>query len=299
MEKTIFRITLILITIGMIFSGCGNNQDGTSFTGKIEGKTHTLSSPVSDRLVEINVSEGDWVEKGAILGNIDATSLNLQLKGLHSNVDQIHLQEKDLDINLEQISENYDHYNTMYQKNLALLKQEAVSDQTVRDLKLLVDKWNRDRRSMEIRLQLLKSQQENLQYQIAQVEDTLSKTILTAPSDGYIDKIYFERDEFIPPLRPVIDLVNLDNVWCHIYVSESALTEIKPGDSVKAKIANYAFGGKISHINSRAEFSPKEILSPDNRKALVYAVKINFENPDRILKIGMPIDVYLQKESNE
>ncbi|MCK5196866.1 MAG: efflux RND transporter periplasmic adaptor subunit [Spirochaetales bacterium] len=299
MEKRILRIGLILIITGMIFSGCGNDPDISSFTGIIEGETHTLSSPVSDRLVELKVSEGDWVAKGAILGNIDATSLNLQLKGLHTSLDQIHLQEKDLEINLEQIGETFDHYNTMYQKNLALLKQEAVSDQTVRDLKLLVDKWNRDSRSVEIRLQLLKSQQENLQYQIAQVEDTLSKTILTASSDGYIDKIYFERNEFIPPMRPVIDLVNLDNVWCHIYVSESALTEITPGDPVKAEISNHAFTGKISHINSRAEFSPKEILSPDNRKALVYAVKISFENPDRILKIGMPINVYLQDDSND
>ncbi len=299
MEKGILRIGLILIIIGMIFSGCGNNPDRTSFTGIIEGETYTLSSPVSDRLVELKVSEGDWVEKGAILGNIDATSLNLQQKSLYSSLDQIYLQEKDLEINLEQIGETYDHYNTMYQKNLALLKQEAVSDQTVRDLKLLVDKWNRDRRSVEIRIQLLKSQQENLQYQIAQVEDTMSKTILTAPSDGYIDKIYFERNEFIPPLRPVIDLVNLDNVWCQIYVSESALTEITPGDPVKAKISNYAFRGEISHINSRAEFSPKEILSPDNRKALVYGVKISFENPDRILKIGMPINVYLQEDNND
>lgn len=299
MEKGILCIGLILITIGMIFSGCRNNPDKTSFTGIIEGETHTLSSPVSDRLVELKVSEGDWVEKGAILGNIDATSLNLQRKGLFSSLDQIHLQENDLEINLEQIGETYDHYNTMYQKNLALLKQEAVSDQTVRDLKLLVDKWNRDRRSMEIRLQLLKSQQENLQYQIAQVEDTLSKTILTAPSDGYIDKIYFERDEFIPPLRPVIDLVNLDNVWCHIYVSESALPKISPGDSARGMVSDYTFEGKISHINSRAEFSPKEILSPDNRKALVYAVKISFKNPDRILKIGMPIDVYLQEDSSD
>ena len=48
-----------------------------------------------------------------------------------------------------------------------------------------------------------------------------------------------------------------------------------------------------------AEFSPKEILSPDNRKAMVYAVKVSFENQDRILKIGMPIDVYLQEKSND
>jgi len=290
---------IILSMAGILLSGCGSNTDKITYTGIVEGETHTVSSPVSDRLRTLNVSEGDWVKKGDVLGNIDDSSLNLKLKGLHSSLDQIHLQEKDVTISLEQIGETYDHYNSMYQKNLALLKQEAVSDQAVRDLKLQVDKWNRDKRSLQIKLQLLTSQEEGLQYRIVQVEDTQAKAVLTASSDGYIDKIYFEEEEFIPPLRPVIDLVNLDNVWCYIYMSEKELTEISVGDTVEGRVADHLFTGEIRHINSRSEFSPKEILSPDNRKALVYAVKVNFENPDRILKIGMPIDVYLQKANNE
>ncbi len=296
MKKNMLWAAIFVSITGMIFSGCGNNTNKTAYTGIVEGETHTISSPVSDRLVDLLVSEGDWVEKGDILGNIDDSSLNLQLKGLHSGLDQLILQEKDAEIGLEQIRETFDHYNSMYQKNLSLLKQEAVSDQTVRDLKLQVDKWSRDRRSVEIRLQLLKSQQESLQYQIAQVKDTRSKTILTASSDGYIDKIYFETEEFIPPLRPVMDLVNLDNVWCYIYMSEMELTEISPGDPVEGRVADHLFTGEVRHINSRSEFSPKEILSPDNRKALVYAVKISLKNPDKILKIGMPIDIYLQND---
>jgi len=284
-----------VILIGMIFMGCGINTDKNSFTGIIEGETHTISSPVSDRLTVLNVSEGDWVKRGDVLGKIDDSSLILILKSLRSSLDQVHFQEKDAEISLEQIGETFDHYNSIYQKNLSLLKEEAVSDQTVRDLKLQVDKWNRDRRSLEIKLQVLRSQQESIQYQIEQKEDTQAKTILNASSDGYIDKIYFELEEFIPPLRPIMDLVNLDNVWCYIYMSEFELAEISPGDPVEGRVAGHLFTGEIRHINSRSEFSPKEILSPDNRKALVYAVKISINNPDKILKIGMPIDIYLQK----
>ena len=283
----------------MLFSGCRSREDISIYTGIVEGETHTVSSPVSDRLVSLKISEGDWVERGDLLGNIDDSSLLLQEKGLLSGLDQLYLQEQDATISLEQINETYNHYNSIYQKNLSLLKQEAVSDQTVRDLKLQVDKWSRDRRSVNIRLQLLKSQQESLQYQIAQIKETRFKTILTASSDGYIDKIYFEKGEFIPPLRPVMDLVNLDNVWCYIYLSESELADISPGDTAVGIVGDHIFNGKIRHINSRSEFSPKEILSPDNRKALVYAVKISFTNPDRILKIGMPIDIKLQKDSDE
>ncbi|MDA3941431.1 MAG: efflux RND transporter periplasmic adaptor subunit [Spirochaetia bacterium] len=291
--------TIIISLIGMILSGCGINADEITYTGIVEGEIHTISSPVSDRLVALSVSEGDWVEKGKILGNIDDNFLKLQLKGLYSSWDQLKLQKKDGAISLEQISESFDHYNSMYQKNLALLQQEAVSDQTVKDLKLQVDKWNRDRRSVAIKLQVLSSQEESIQYQIAQIEDTRAKAILTASTDGYIDKIYFEAEEFIPPLRPVMDLVNLNNVWCYIYLSESELVEISPGDPAEGRVADHLFAGRVRHINSKSEFSPKEILSPDNRKALVYAVKISFENPDRILKIGMPIDVYLKKNNKK
>lgn len=299
MKNNKLWMAIIVSMAGIILSGCGSNKGNVKYTGVIEGETHTISSPVSDRLDVLNVSEGDWVKGGDVLGKIDDSSLNLKLKGLHSSLDQIHLQEKDVNISLEQIGETYDHYNSMYQKNMALLKQKAVSDQTVKDLKLQVDKSNRDKRSLQIKLQLLTSQEKGIQYRIAQVEDTQAKTVLTAPSDGYIDKIYFEEEEFIPPLRPVIDLVNLDDVWCYIYMSESELTTVSPGDPIEGRVADHTFAGKVKHINSRSEFSPKEILSPDNRKALVYAVKISFENPDRILKIGMPIDVYLQKANNE
>jgi membrane fusion protein YbhG len=295
MKKKILWASIIVSMTGILFSGCSNSTDKITYTGIIEGETHTISSPVTDRLLVLSVTEGDWVEKGEVLGNIDDSSLILQLKGLSAGFDQLDLQEKDAEISLEQIVETFNHYNSIYQKNLALLEQEAVSDQTVRDLKLQVDKWNRDRRSVEIRIDLIKSQRESLQYQVAQIEETRAKTILRASSDGYIDKVYFELDEFIPPLRPVIDLVNLDNVWCYIYMSEMELTEISVGNNAEGRVADHLFTGEVRHINSRSEFSPKEILSPDNRKALVYAVKINLKNPDKILKIGMPIDIFLQK----
>ena len=295
MKKKMLWASIIVTMAGILFTGCGGKKDEITYTGIIEGETHTISSPVTDRLVSLSVTEGDWVEKGEVLGNIDDSSLILQLKGLAAGFDQLDLQEKDAEISLEQIGETFNHYNSMYQKNLALLEQEAISDQTVRDLKLQVDKWNRDRRSVEIRIDLIKSQKESLQYQIDQIKDIQAKTILKASLDGYIDKVYFELDEFIPPLRPVLDLVNLDNVWCYIYMSEIELIEVSVGDTVEGKVADHLFTGEIRHINSRSEFSPKEILSPDNRKALVYAVKVNFKNPDKILKIGMPIDINLKK----
>ena len=52
--------------------------------------------------------------------------------------------------------------------------------------------------------------------------------------------------------------------------------------------------GTISWINSKAEFTPKTILTPETRTSLVYAVKVNIANPDQLLKQGMPVEVHLQ-----
>lgn len=243
---------LKLTSIFLLFTGCVEDGNVKSFTGIIEGETHTIASPVSDKLIDLKVGEGDWVSRGDFLGRIDTTILSLQVKRLKANLKQIELQEKDPRLNL-----------------------------------------------MKINPEILKSQAEGLQYQIDMVKENIGKADLIASTAGYVDKIYFEKDEYVPPLRPILDLVNLDKVWCYIYVSEEMLSSIKPGDSVTGKTGGNTFSGRVRHINSRAEFSPKEILTPDNRKALVYAVKIFFQNTESILKTGMPVDVYLDKIKDE
>ena len=56
-----------------------------------------------------------------------------------------------------------------------------------------------------------------------------------------------------------------------------------------ARLGENTFAARVEHINSSAEFTPKEVLTPENREALVYAVRVGIENPDGVLKIGMPV----------
>ncbi len=112
---------------------------------------------------------------------------------------------------------------------------------------------------------------------------------------GVITNKYYEPGEAVPPLAPIAEVISLEQVWVKIYLSETMLPQIKTGQEVKVKIdgSNQTLVGTISWINSKAEFTPKTILTPETRTSLVYAAKVLIPNKDYILKHGMPVEIHL------
>jgi len=92
-------------------------------------------------------------------------------------------------------------------------------------------------------------------------------------------------------------LADLSRVELEVFVSEPDLGKVGLGQEVGVRIDGEApnrFTGRISHISSVAEFTPKNIQTRQERVKLVYSVKIRIENPQGILKSGMPADAVLQ-----
>jgi HlyD family secretion protein len=53
------------------------------------------------------------------------------------------------------------------------------------------------------------------------------------------------------------------------------------------------YWGRVSFIASEAEFTPKQIQTPEERVKLVYRIKIDIDNPEQELKSNMPVDAVL------
>ena len=83
----------------------------------------------------------------------------------------------------------------------------------------------------------------------------------------------------------------MEQVYIRAYVTSAQLQSIRTGQQVKV-FADYGDGkkqeydGTVSWISSRSEFTPKTILTDDERADLVYAVKVRVKN-DGFIKIGM------------
>ena len=237
--------------------GCSNGKTGENFTGLIEGRVYSVSSPVSDRLLSLEISEGDGVSRGMVLGQLDTASLELQKGALEAKTGQVDLQLEELKLNKAQVSDTRDYYVSNYRRNLELLKVQAVSDQAVRDLKLNADKWERELASLEIRARTLELQKKELGLQLDQLALSIQKGMLISPASGYVDKLFYEPGEFVPALRPVIQVVSLAEVWCYVYLGEAGIAALSPGQIVKAAQGDASFAAKVEHINSGRNSRPK------------------------------------------
>ena len=121
----------------------------------------------------------------------------------------------------------------------------------------------------------------------------LSYTGLHAPYDGVILSKAAEPGEYLQPGSPVVTLGDLAHPWLRAYVNEIHLGRIRLGQAAEVTTDAYpemVFQGRISFIGSEAEFTPKTVQTFEERVKLMYRIKIDLQNPDGLLKPGMPAD---------
>jgi multidrug resistance efflux pump len=120
----------------------------------------------------------------------------------------------------------------------------------------------------------------------------LARTDLTAPAGGVILQRLAHEGELAAPGAPLFTLADLDEVTLTVYVPEAELGKVDLGQPADVSVDSYSqsFPGEVSYIASQAEFTPKNVQTQEERVHMVFAVKIHLENPDQLLKPGMPAD---------
>ena len=108
-----------------------------------------------------------------------------------------------------------------------------------------------------------------------------------------------EAGEVVAPGAPLVTVANPYDIWAYFYVPYELLYRLNVGQGVVGVLPeadNMKFYGRIVKINEVAEFTPKNVQTRDERTRLIYGVKVQFENPDLILKPGMTIESTLMPD---
>lgn len=116
---------------------------------------------------------------------------------------------------------------------------------------------------------------------------------VVSPINGMVITRFREVGEVVAPGAPLISVANPYDIWAYFYVPYGMLYKLRVGQSVIGFLPeadNMKFMGRIIKISEVAEFTPKNVQTRDERTRLVYGVKVQFENPDLILKSGMVIE---------
>ncbi len=329
---------LLLLAIGaLMVASCGKDKQDYDATGTFEATEITVSAESAGQLKSFNISEGQVLNNGVTVGQIDARQLTLKRNQLATNNEQLAATHGQLDANKRQLAANKQATSSRQldlKKQVAAIRQQIVNQKRERQrfTELLKDGAVARKQvdDIDYQLQVLKkqlaateeqiasqnaaladqnkgitaqmegidaqqavvnAQQAGIRSQQAQIDDQIAHTFIKSPITGTVLEKYAEAGEFVAVGKPLFKVANMKRMFIRTYITSEQLKNIRLGQKVKV-MADYgkgqkkAYNGVITWISSRSEFTPKTIVTDDERADLVYAIKIQFQN-DGYVKIGM------------
>ena len=157
--------------------------------------------------------------------------------------------------------------------------------------------WSRIR-AKEGEVAVLERQRDHAHAVLDEVESILKDLTITAPTSGTVTTRMVDVGEVIVVGAPLLELVDLDRLYLKVYVPEMQIGKVRldvPARIYTDAFPEQPFEARVRYIASKAEFTPKEVQTPDERVKLIYAVKLYLnENPDHRLTPGLPADAIIR-----
>jgi HlyD family secretion protein len=130
--------------------------------------------------------------------------------------------------------------------------------------------------------------------EVARLEAVIERQKLIAPKEAVVLDVFLLPGEFALPGQAILSMADIREVDVTVYVPEFDLNWVNLGDIVDVKFDAYPdrrYAGVVIYISNRAEFTPRNIQTPEERVILVYPVTVRIANPEGDLKPGLSIDV--------
>lgn len=304
MKKIIFLSLPILFCIS-----CNKKEKNFDATGIFEATEITVSAQASGEVQQLDITEGQSLDSGARVGQIDVYQLVQKQNELEAAKQQIYANKaatdsRQLDLNkqLASLQQQISHAQRERQRFARLVQDGAVARKLLddindqisllqRQLEATRDQFRSTNASLADHIKGFQAQMKGVEAQQRQLERQIQNATIVAPKSGVMLEQLVKAGEFVGVGKPLFKLAQMDHLYLRAYVTSAQLKSVMLGQ--KAKVyADYGGGqqqeyvGKVAWISSRSEFTPKTIVTDDERADLVYAVKILIKNDGRV-KIGM------------
>ena len=289
------RKIFALAGAALMMAACGNKEKSYDATGTFEATETTVFAEQSGALLTFNVNEGDSLAMGREVGLIDTTQTWLKIQQLRATKEVYQSQKPDMERQIAATRQQLAKAQQDEQRYRELVADGAapskLRDDAANQVKVLQRQLDAQISSLSTSTRALDKQTAAADVQVSQLQDMLRKCHVTTPVKGTVLEKYVERGEFVSIGKPLFKIADTEDMYMRAYVTSAQLQNIKLGQKVKV-FADYGdnqrkgYDGSISWISSRSEFTPKTILTDDERADLVYAVKVAIKN-DGFVKIGM------------
>ncbi len=310
--------TLALLTLAVAgAAGCKAQARSTDIVaaGHVEATDVHISAKVSGRLVEAPLREGDAVKAGALLARLDTTDIEILIR--QANADRA---QADADLRLrlagarkEDIAEmeaqirateadiagaqlDLDRMQGLLDRNSGTTKarDDAKTRRSILEARLGAQKQTLARLRSGSRpeeIDAARARVASIDARIAALTQQKNDATLMTPTDGVLTSRVAEPGELLQAGSPICVITQLGDAWLTVYVTDVDLARIRIGQEATVRTdGGQTRKGRLTYIASKAEFTPKNVQTRDERIKLVYRVKVGLDNADGFFKPGMPAE---------
>jgi len=284
-----------IIGIALILSACANKDAQFDASGVFEVTELMVSAQANGELMTFNVMEGQTVEAGAPLGYIDTTQLYLRKMQMMASINAVESRQYNVSRQIAAIRQQIENQKTEQRRFENLVQSNAANQKQLDDINaqiaLLEKQLEAQTETLQNNNRSISGERQALLMQIAQLDDQIRRSIVSSPISGTVLTKFAERGELAMQGRALFKVADINNMFLRAYITASQLSELKTGQQVKVfsdlgKSDRKEYQGTVTWISDKAEFTPKTILTRDERANLVYAVKVAVKN-DGYIKKGM------------
>jgi HlyD family secretion protein len=313
---------LVIAALSVAAAWAGRHLSGgtptpVSVTGTIEATQVDVSVKITGRILERLVKEGDKVARGQLLVRLDDSELGADvrrqeaalrsaqatLRDLQKGARQQEIEDARAAVSSAEATRSMTERE--FQRNDQLFKQNLIAAQDVDRARQAYEVARAQERSAREKLALIlegsrPDQIDAARWQVTQAESALAQAQsrlreaqVISPIDGVVLRKNLEAGETANPGVPILTLVNPKDVWLRAYVPETEVGRLKVGDTAILRVdafPNRVFSGRLIEIGSEAEYTPRNVQTKKERVNLVFRIKIQIDNPEGILKPGLPAD---------
>jgi HlyD family secretion protein len=311
-------VVAVLSATLVLAVACRNATDDGAIhaSGHIEATDIRLAATVGGRLLEAPFEEGDELRAGELVARLETTDAEHRLDQARANAEAADAQlrlllagtrAEDLRRAEDQLAQaqaeldaarrDLDRLAGLAERGTATEKsrddaatRKEVAERAVAAARSQVDKLVAGPRRQEI--EVARAQRAAAEAAVAAAEQKIVDATVLSPIDGVLTTRVAEPGEVLAPGSTIAVLTDLARPWLTVWIDEPNLSQVTLGQTAVVSVdgSDRIFEGTISFISPVAEFTPKNVQTPDERAKLVFRVKLQLENSDGIFKPGMPAD---------
>jgi HlyD family secretion protein len=275
-------------------------------SGSVEARDVQVGSLIGGRVTAVHVDEGATVRKGQLLVSLETDLVDLQTKEQRAQVEQqrAHLALVLAGPRKEELARarvDWQNAETERLRLESLLKQgvigqEQYDNQAALARTKLETLREAERGSRPEDIEAARAAVAEAESHLGYLERQRQEAEVVSPTDGTIQTFDLRPGDLVAANQPLLDILETSQLWVRVYVPETKLGLVRKGEDVQIRVdtfPNRAFSGKIVEIREKAEYTPRNIQTLDQRSDEVFGVKVLIDStPD--LKPGMAALVSLK-----